>query len=415
MPDAELLARLPPDVTVQSCPLDDGTTAHVLTRDATQRENAELRRDSRMLRETLDAIDGPVVVYSNTLVYVFGNRAYHAFYPHLPPEEVLVGKSYDEVLGLSIAAGAVSNPRAALDTAAYVAERRTAMLDRQDKISESHNPKLRRWSSVRVQWTPSGNRVSLRVDITAIKRLQQDLLNTQRMKTIGRISGGVAHNFNNLLTVISGNLEMLLDDPGLSEAGRHMAMRAFSGAEAGARLVRQLLTFARRDITQSRVLDPNTLVADMAELLRGGAGSGIIVMVELEAGVGMVDVDPAQLSDALMNLVLNAREAVEAAARGGAATGGRITITTSRSEDAPDFVSIPSFVSIRVTDNGIGMAPEVAAEAFDPFFTTKGLAVASGLGLSQVHGFAIGAGGTVTIDSTRGEGTTIDIRLPVAD
>jgi signal transduction histidine kinase len=406
---ADLLNRLPDDVSVASFPLEDGAVAHVLTRSA---ELQRLHRDNAMLRETLDAIDGPVVVYTGELIYVFGNKAYHAFYPHLPPEAELVGKSYEHVLGLSVAAGTIPNPRAKTDPVAFVAERRAAMLDQRNTTEEVYNSKLGRWSSVRVQWTPSGNRVSLRVDITALKRLQQDLLSTQRMKTIGRISGGVAHNFNNLLTVISGNLEMLLDDATLPPMARRMATRSLSGAESGARLVRQLLTFAQRDTTQARPLDPNAHLTEMAELLRGAVGSSITVVFSLAPDVGQISVDPAQFSAALMNIMLNARDAVTEAVQTGTASKGLITIATSDRTTYPDH---RHYVSIKVIDNGIGMSAEVAAEAFDPFFTTKGLAVASGLGLSQVHGFALGAGGAVQIETVPGEGTTIELRMPCVE
>ena len=406
-PDHNLLANLPADISCQAFPLADGTTVHHLSRD-TPSLAARLQQDNQMLRETLDAIDGPVVVYSSDLRYVFGNRAYHEFYPHLPPEPELAGKTYEQVLAISMAADTIADPLARTDPARYIASRRAHMLDRDHSFSEQHNPRIGRWTTIRVKWTQSGNRVSLRVDVTPLKRLQQELLDTQRMKTIGHISGGVAHNFNNLLTVITSNLEMLLEDPRLPADDTQLAHRALASAEGGARLVRQLLSFAQRDVTQTRAVDPNQMLADMAELLRGAAGSSIPVEIVPAGSIGLVHVDPAQFATAVMNVVLNARDAVQQGLQSGTTRHGRIRISTVRIGDGAH-----PLVAIRVSDNGCGMAPEVMAAAFDPFFTTKGLATASGLGLSQVHGFATGAGGDVRIQSVPQAGTSVEIQLPM--
>ncbi len=407
-PLTDLLAHLPQGINCQAFPLDNGTTVHHLSREEPGLAE-QLQQDNQMLRETLDAIDGPVVVYSSDLRYVFGNRAYHDFYPHLPGEPELVGKTYDEVLAISMSADTIVDPLAHIDPPGFIAARRAHMLDRSHSFSEQHNPRLGRWTTLRVKWTPSGNRVSLRVDITPLKRLQQELLDTQRMKTIGHISGGVAHNFNNLLTVITSNLEMLLEDARLPADSIQLARRALSSAEAGARLVRQLLSFAQRDLTQTRAIDPNQVLADMAELLRGAAGAAITVEIVPSGPIGLIQVDPTQFATAMMNLVLNARDAVQEGLTAGTTRHGRIRISAA-------WVSEGSqpMVAIRVSDNGCGMPPEVAAAAFDPFFTTKGLATASGLGLSQVHGFATGAGGDVAIQSMPGSGTSVEIKLPMA-
>jgi signal transduction histidine kinase len=408
IPLHEPLASLPPGIHSQAFPLENGTTVHVLSREEPSAVE-RLQQDNQMLRETLDAIDGPVVVYSSDLHYVFGNRSYHDFYPHLPPEHDLVGKTYEQVLGISMSADTIADPLARTDPARFVAARRAHMLDRDHSFSEQHNPKLGRWTTLHVKWTPSGNRVSLRVDITPFKRLQQELLDTQRMKTIGHISGGVAHNFNNLLTVITSNLEMLLEDARLPADGASLARRALSSAEAGARLVRQLLSFAQRDFTQTRTVDPNMVLAEMADLLRGAAGSAVPTEIVPAPDLGLVHVDPSQFATAMMNLVLNARDAVQQGLASGTTRHGRIRISTMRvSEGAQPMVSV------RVSDNGCGMAPEVAAAAFDPFFTTKGLATASGLGLSQVHGFVTSVGGDVRIQSVPGSGTSVEIQLPMA-
>lgn len=402
-----LLANLPSDIIHQALPLADGTTAHTLTR-TSDTTIAALHRDVAMLRETLDAVEGQIVVYDSNLIYVFGNAAYHSFYPHLPPEAELVGKPYEHVLGLSIAAGATVDPLHRADPQDFIAERRAAILVRTQATRETHNARMNRWSTVRTNWPPHGNRVSLRVDITALKRLQQQLLDTQRTRTIGHISGGVAHNFNNLLTVIISNIEMLLDEPSLTEKTTRLARRTLSSAEAGARLVRQLLSFSQPDATPTRTIDPNQILADMADMLHGAAGPTIPIEIVPDPQAGGVRADPAQLTIAMMNLVLNARDAVKEGLKAGTTRHGRIRITTAPAKWTE------AGVSIRVSDNGIGMSPDVVAAAFDPFFTTKGLATSSGLGLSQVHSFAVGTGGDVRIQSVPGAGTSVEILLPAS-
>ena len=372
-----------------------------------QDELTALRRENAMLRETLDAIDGGVVVYDADAIYRFGNAGYHTVFPHLPPDQELAGLPYEEILALSIAARSVADASAYVDPEAFKQRRRAEILDRTAAPArEIHHPVLDRWSQLRVKWTSSGNRVALRIDITELKRLQQELLRAQRMETIGRISRGVAHDFNGLLTVIVSNLEMIglyARDPARVASLADTALRA---AESGARLIRQLLTFARRDVTRPLVLDPNALLAGMDDLLRRTVGPGIDFAIEPCAGAGQAYFDASQFEGAIANLALNAREAIKAAGR----AAGRITIKTARAAAADG-----NFVAVSVADTGCGMPPEVAAQAFEPFFTTKPAGSAPGLGLSQVYGFATGAGGQVRIDSEVDRGTTVTMLLPLAE
>ena len=361
-----------------------------------RRALAAAQAENAMLRETLDAIDATVSVYDHELRYLFANQGYHALFPHLPEDAKLVGRSFEDVLALSIAAGAVADPQAASDPAGFMARRRREMDDRDRGVRETYHPGHDRWSQVRVQWTPRGNRVALRIDITAIKRLQQELLRAQRMETIGRIAGGVAHDFNNLLTVIISNLEIIRLKPSDVARVEKLTASAMGAAESGAALIRQLLTFARRDMTRPKLLSPNTLLLGMEDLLRRTAGRDIAFALMLDAEAGEALVDLGQFESAMINLVLNAREAIGAAK-------GRIVVTTRRTAE--------EMLAVDVTDTGCGMTPEVAAQAFEPFFTTKPVGTGPGLGLSQVYGFVEGAGGRVMIDSTPGAGTTMTLML----
>jgi signal transduction histidine kinase len=181
--------------------------------------------------------------------------------------------------------------------------------------------------------------------------------------------------------------------------------RALHAAEAGAGLIRQLLTFARRDMTRPQVHDPNLLLVGMDDLLRRTIGPDIGFELRPCGDAGQACFDASQFEGAIANLALNAREAVRS---NGAA--GRIRISTGRETGADG-----SFVAISVADTGCGMPPEVAAQAFEPFFTTKPPGSGPGLGLSQVYGFVTGAGGQARIDSTVGQGTTVTMLLPVAE
>jgi signal transduction histidine kinase len=371
-------------------------------------ELAALRRENETLRATLDAIDGSVVVYDSDLTYRFGNADYHATYPFLPPESELVGLSFEQVLTLLIAAGAVADPRAYSDAETYLKSRCAEMIDRTAPPREIYLPEQDRWWQVRAKWTPQGQRVALRIDVTELKRLQQELVRTERMDTVGRLARVVAQDFNNLLTVIVSNLELIRRralDPMRVAA---LTERALSAAETGARLSRQLLTFAHRDPTQPCVLDPGTLLRGMDELLRRTVGPDIAFAILPGLPAGAARIDGSQFERAIVNLIMNAREAVIAAGRAGSAEG-RITITMDRIGAAGG-----ASIAVAIADTGAGMSPEVAAQAFEPFFTTKPPGSGAGLGLSQVHDFVSAAGGEARIDSTPGEGTTVTMLLPAA-
>jgi signal transduction histidine kinase len=372
-------------------------------------ELAALRRENATLRETLDAIDGSVVVYDADLTYRFGNADYHAGYPFLPADAKLVGLTFEQVLGLLIEAGAVADPRAYADADDFKRVRRAEMLNRAVTTREIHVPDRDRWWQVRVKWTPAGHRVALRIDVTELKRLRQELLRTERMDTVGRLARVVAQDFNNLLAVIVSNLELIRRRAAEPMRVAALADRALSAAETGARLSRQLLTFAHRDLSQPRVLSPNALLRGMDELLRRSVGPDIVFAILPGLRVGAAYFDGSQFERAIVNLIMNAREAVVAAGRAGSAEG-RITVTTDRTGRADG-----EYIAVTVADTGAGMTPEVAAQAFDPFFTTKPPGGGAGLGLSQVYDFVTAAGGEAQIDSAPARGTTVTMLLPGAE
>jgi PAS domain S-box-containing protein len=248
-------------------------------------------------------------------------------------------------------------------------------------------------------------------DATAERQQEAILLQAQRMEAVGQLTGGVAHDFNNLLTVILGNLELL--EPKLKDELSHsLAGEAREAAEMGARLTDRLLTFARRQRLEMQSLNLNEFVLGLTELLRRTIGAPIDLSTALAPDLWPTTADPAQVESAVLNLVLNARDAMP--------DGGRLVIETFNATlDAADVMSVPGmapgdYVVLSVADTGHGMSPAVRARAFEPFFTTKGAGKGSGLGLATIYGFARQSGGNVTIYSEVGKGTTVNLYLPRA-
>jgi PAS domain S-box-containing protein len=240
---------------------------------------------------------------------------------------------------------------------------------------------------------------------------QAQLVRTQRMEAFGQLTGGVAHDFNNLLTVITGNLELLemrLTDP----KNRGLLQRAKDAADMGARLTGRLLTFARcRRYAPSR-LNLNDLVLGMAELLERTLGEQISLSTTLERAPWTAVADPSEIENAILNMAINARDAMP--------NGGRLVIETANAaidtERPVQDLRLPAgdYVRLSVTDTGLGMSPEVQQKAFEPFFTTKEPGKGTGLGLSTIYGFVQQLRGGVALYSEPGRGTTVNIYLPRA-
>jgi PAS domain S-box-containing protein len=240
-----------------------------------------------------------------------------------------------------------------------------------------------------------------------LAQVQQQLAQSQKMDALGQLTGGVAHDFNNLLMIVSGNIQVLKK----AAAGDPKATRAAQAieiaAQRGAALTRQLLTFSRRQRVNPQSIDVHQRIETIREVLTSGLGSMIKLYFDFAADVWPVVVDVAEFEIALVNLVVNARDAMP--------EGGTVTVlvrNTRLGEAGP--VPAGDYVSIVVQDNGVGIPADVIASVFDPFFTTKPVGKGTGLGLSQVHGFAHQAGGTVQIASTLGQGTAVTLLLPRA-
>ena len=247
-------------------------------------------------------------------------------------------------------------------------------------------------------------------DLTEYRQAQMALNQAQKLKAVGQLTGGIAHDFNNLLTVILGNLasveESLRDQPEHYKA----VGTAMNAARRGADLTRRLLAFSRRQTLQPCLLSPRQQLPEIAELLKRTLGASIELETATDEAVWTIQVDPGQLTNAVLNLAINARDAMP--------DGGRlriearnVTLDRAYAGRYPDVVP-GDYVRLTVADTGTGMTPEVLEQAFEPFFTTKGLGAGTGLGLSMVYGFVQQSGGHVRIRSQLGGGTSVELYLP---
>jgi signal transduction histidine kinase/ActR/RegA family two-component response regulator len=235
----------------------------------------------------------------------------------------------------------------------------------------------------------------------ALVRSREELTRAQRMEAVGQLTGGIAHDFNNILTAVTGCLEMIARKPDDPAKVRRLSQNAATAADRGAQLVRQLLTFSRRQNLKPQVLDANDLLLEMATLARKAIGEQAVLKLDLSQPLDRICVDAGEFQAAILNLMSNARDAMPG--------GGTVTIRTRNEPEGPRG---GPHVAISVEDTGEGMDSATLARVFEPFFTTKEVGRGTGLGLSQVYGFAESAGGYVDIESAPGEGAAVTLYLP---
>ena len=328
------------------------------------------------------------------IVYADINPACEAAYG-LPREQV-VGRTVEEILGVEAAQIPLHHLRECLRTGQpqhYVARRtlagRTSTIDVMFVLVPGE--------------AEGGDRfvITSARDITEREELEAQLRQAQKMEAIGQLTGGVAHDFNNLLAVIGGNAELALRRPsGNTTRQMDNILRA---TERGVALTRQLLSFSRRHVATPQIVDLRTEMPRMAEMLRASLRGDIELRIDIADTLWPIEVDVAELEMALLNIAVNARDAMP--------QGGMFAIdvrNTTRGGGTLDS----DHVAIALRDTGVGIPPDVIGKVFDPFFTTKEPGEGTGLGLSQVYGFARQSGGAVSLDSVPGRGTTITIRLP---
>src|SRR5256886_932173 len=250
-------------------------------------------------------------------------------------------------------------------------------------------------------------------DVTDQRRLQQQLLQSQKMEAVGRLAGGVAHDLNKLLTVITSHSELLLEDLGTDDPKRSDVEQVRKAADGAAALTRQLLAFSRQQVVEPRVVSLNAVVESLQKILRRVLGEDVDLATTPGPDLGAVRADVGQLEQVLMNLAVNARDAMP--------TGGKLTIETDNVEHDPAFArgqgaaAVRQFVMLAVTDTGVGMDEATKARVFEPFFTTKAPGKGTGLGLATVYGIVQQSGGFIWVYSVPGHGTTFKIYLSRVD
>jgi signal transduction histidine kinase len=246
-------------------------------------------------------------------------------------------------------------------------------------------------------------------DMTEHKQIEERLAEAGRLELVGQLSGGLAHDYNNLLTVIVGNAELLGEQLNARQDLRGLADAIGDAGDRAAELTQRLLAFSRRQILNPTAVDLNTLIDTNGRLLKASSFADIEIVTDFQPDLPPVYADSVQLKAAILNILLNAQEAMHGR--------GRLTISTSAAmvDTQQNDMAPGAYVEIAITDDGVGMEDKVKARAFEPFFTTKEFGNSSGLGLSMVYGFAKQSNGHVAIDSAPDRGTTVRMYLPPAN
>lgn len=380
---------------------------HGFAYDITERRKRDeaIRRDGTLLQSLISALPLPVVGLDRSGRVTHWNRAAEATFGWTAAEAV--GGFYPLVPADRQEEHRVILRDAFEDRGLF----RGAEIRRQRKDGSSVDLEI--WSAPLSG--PNGqveHAIAVLLDITERRALEHRVQESQRMEAIGRLAGGVAHDFNNLLTVIHGRTQLLLENVE-TPAYRSDLEEVSAAAERASLLTRQLLAFSRRQVLQPVVLDLNGVVRDLESMIRRLIGEHIAVVTDLDPDLSATKVDPVQMQQVLLNLAVNARDAMT--------SGGRLTIGTANVEvdeiaarRHPFAVRAGSYVLLSVSDTGTGMDASTQAKIFEPFFTTKKQGKGTGLGLSMVYGIVKQSQGYITVDSEVGRGTTVKIHLPRA-
>ena len=364
-----------------------------------------LMRERGILEATLTGMTDGIMMVDADLRLLEWNQHFPEF-TGVPAEILRVGLSMEEILRAQANAGEFG----AVDIDAEVA-RRMALLRSGGSVGTIERPRPGgRMLEIRRNPLPGGGFVTLYTDVTARHETEERLRQTDMMAAIGRLTAGVAHDFNNLLASISGNAEMLHDELADNPTMSRRLSIILQAAGRGATMIRQLLAFSRKQALTPVATDLNQTIRGIIDLLRATLGRSVGIETSLADGLWPALVDPVQVEHVILNLAINARDAMP--------DGGTVMIATANvslafEERSPDLAA-GDYAVIAVTDTGTGMTAEVLRNAFEPFFTTKPPGEGSGLGLSQVYGVATQSGGGVQIESAPNEGTTVRVFFPRA-
>ncbi|MGH2711073.1 MAG: PAS domain S-box protein, partial [Actinomycetota bacterium] len=371
---------------------------------ARRQRDEEMRTSVSLLNATLESTaDGILVVNREGTIVNFNHKFVDMW---RIPHEIIAAR--DDERALNCILDQLKDPEAFL---ARVRELYDSDTEGYDVVEFKDGRVFERYSQPQRVGDKSVGRVWSFRDMTDKRRLESDLLQAQKMEAVGQLAGGIAHDFNNLLAVIANYATFLEEDIDAADPRHSDVVGIRSAAERGAKLVRQLLVFSRKEIVEPQVLDLSEVVLDLEKLLARTIGENIRLSLKQPTSVWPVKVDPGQVEQVLMNLVVNARDAMP--------TGGELEIETSNAEVGPDPVrhrlslNPGRYVRVCVRDSGNGMTEEVKARVFEPFFTTKGRGEGTGLGLASVYGIVERAGGHVYVESFPGQGSVFDMYLPV--
>jgi len=398
-------ARLELEMRVQERTAELAATLDKLRWEISERirTGEELRESERRYRSLVDNIDLGVTLIAPDYTVMMTNAAQAKLFGKSPGE--FVGKKCHEVFSKR---GTVCPlcPGARALSSGLPAEVETLSV-RPDGTSVN----------VRVQGFPIVGAdgvvtalIEVVEDITERKRLQEQLQHAVKMEAIGRLAGGVAHDFNNILTAIIGYSAIMLRQPEGNDGHRDKLVQINRAAERAAGLTRQLLAFSRKQVLDRKILDVNTSIADFEKILKRLIGEDILLQTVLDPSLGKIEADPSQVEQILLNLVVNARDAMP--------TGGKLTVQTANVMLDENFCRsraelLPGpYVMIAATDTGHGMSEEVVSRIFEPFFTTKQRGTGTGLGLSTVYGIVKMHQGHIDVDSTWGSGTAFRVYFP---
>jgi PAS domain S-box-containing protein len=373
-----------------------------------RRAEASLRESEQRYRTTfMSAPVGILEADSNTGAVVTANEAFCRLLG-LPPDEI-VGRHWSSVM----------RPEDAAEAATLLAAVRSGereVLRREWCFTNSAGESV--WTDVSVTRIVSANGRDTRYlivanDISAQRALHEQLSHAQRMESIGQLAGGVAHDFNNILTAILGYVDLCRAQVSEGDPMDEELAQIERAGQRAADLTRQLLTFARRQVVEPRIVDLNEVTQHVEKMMRRLIGEHVDLVLRLDPDLGTTRIDPGQFEQVIVNLAVNARDAMP--------SGGRITIATRQVEVQPGqfgpLQEIPPgpYVAFSVSDTGGGMTDAVMARAFEPFFTTKSQGKGTGLGLATCYGIVRQAGGHLTLESSPGHGTTVTCYLPRVD
>jgi PAS domain S-box-containing protein len=392
----------PVEVTISKLGAGDDMMLTAVVRDATERKRAEA--DLLLQSTALNAAADPMVITSRDGTIAWINAAFTACTGYSAEEAI--GRDTRVLLRSGVHDRAFYKPL--WDTILAGNVWRGEMTNR--RKDGSLHPEMQTITPVKNARGEISHFIAVKRDLTREKQLQAQFLQAQKMESVGRLAGGVAHDFNNLLSVIIGWTEMAMADLPEGHPIRPSLKEVLSAGQGATGLTRQLLAFSRQQVVEPTLFNPNDLVVEMDKMLRRLLGEDIEFMTRTDPELGTVKMDRGQLEQVLMNLVVNARDAMP--------EGGELTIGTANvvldAEDPQRHATVTpgDYVMLAVSDSGMGMSEEVKTHIFEPFFTTKERGKGTGLGLATCYGIVKQAGGDIVVHSEAGFGTTVKIYLP---